>query len=67
MPQEYVWSDMGCTHLKFMGQTPHQSVENVVGQWPQAEVGDDRLNHPWVSLRETLSLSASSANFLKMF
>ncbi len=56
MPQEYVWSDMGCTHLKFMGQTPHQSVENVVGQWPQAEVGDDRLNHPWVSLRETLSL-----------
>ncbi len=39
-----------------MSQAPHQLVENVVEQQPQAKVGDHRLHHPRMSLRETLSL-----------
>ncbi len=47
---------MGCTHLKLVRQAPDQSVEDVMGQWPQAKVSNHDLNHPWMSLRETLSL-----------
>ncbi len=58
MPQEYVWSGQHGLYLplKFVGQAPHQSVENVVGQQPQAKVGNHHLHHPRMSLRETLSL-----------
>ncbi len=39
-----------------MRQSPHQLIEEMIGQSPEREVTYDRLYHSRVCFRETLSL-----------